>query len=241
MAEGVAVRRCRCPLPLPLRSGRAGDRAGDGDRRRSSAPVRRGVGDAAARSRWRVVVVAGWSPRRTSAPAVDAGVVLVHDHGGSGWERCCGTCRVVGFGVSLACARTGPVVPLTIDTVARRASRPAAWTLRLRAPAGAGCAVRCRRGSATGAASTGRGAVVASATTSWAPESGPSRRPGRSSRPATTTAVSAPVAACVQESLMFPPIETDNDKTRYRQHAGYLEAKWGASRSSSSSGSRCWR
>lgn len=50
-------------------------------------------------------------------------------------------------------------------------------------------------GFATGAASTGRGAVVASATTFWAPESGPSRRPGRSSRPATTTAVSAPVAA----------------------------------------------
>jgi diguanylate cyclase (GGDEF)-like protein len=64
----------------------------------------------------------------------------------------------------------------------------------------------------SGAASTGAGRVVIGALIALSPPgSGPSRRPGRSSRPATTTANDAPVAACVHESLMLSFRRADND------------------------------
>jgi hypothetical protein len=62
--------------------------------------------------------------------------------------------------------------------------------------------------AARAAACTGAGAVVTgSVITVRSPDSVPSNRPGRSSKPATTAAVSAPVAACVAESFMLPPFE----------------------------------
>ena len=181
-----------------------------------------------------VVVVVGGAAGVVVVGVVELGVVGVVVVGGG----CFAAGVVAGSGAISWRVRAGLGRPVDragagVATCSATGVRRGATTVcRTRTAARCGAARCSSARGGSGRASTAAGWPPFGSWTASEPRgSGPRIVPGINNRPAKTNPISAPVAACVQESLMFPPGETDNDCGKgIGTLPRYLRRKWGASR-----------